>query len=313
MPIRCSACQHEDSTNCSCSECKEVRQLAASEKLQRDIRAIGDFCKSCWTYYELDIEPQQLTAETAIALLSLIRCNGWINETTIGPFKNATIPFVPMDFQFRLGLINNLLKDGLIAPSPASPPPAFQHSSCGEVSWDADAVHWQLLFRDAPTFISQLERLVASSDWPKGWRDGCFILWRQLAAAECMEFCAYSVAQRGLPMPGDTALSMLTDNLLQDFSVAQCYQLIWGSASDATDFRVRKGVNAKHAANYMIGVCQRRADRSRTEGWSVKGFKRNFQLPRSQLSHVLHDVFLKHGESGFIEIPRLTSPGNAGL
>lgn len=313
MPIRCSQCRHEDSSNCSCSECKVVRQRAASEKRQRDLRAIGDFCKSRWTYCEIDIEPQRLTAETAIVLLSLIRSNGWINETTIGPLQNSTIPFVPKDFRFRLQLINNLLEDGLIAPSLASPPQAFHHSSSGEISWDTDAVHWHLLFRDPPMFISQLECLVASSDWPMGWRDGCVSLWRQLAAAECIEFCAHSVAQRGLPMPGNTALSMLTGNLLQDFSVAQCYQLIWCSASDATDFRVRKRVNAKHAANYMIGVCQRRADRSRVEGWSVKGFKRNFQLPRSQLSHVLHDVFLKHGESGFVETPHLTSLGNPGI
>jgi hypothetical protein len=151
--------------------------------------------------------------------------------------------------------------------------------------------------------MNELEEVIASSVWPQDWHSECVEFWHTLAAAECWEFCEYSLGSRNLPMPGATALSALIENLLRDFSVSQCYQLIWASAGNTTDYRVRKGISAPHAANHFIGACQRSADRSRAEGWTIKGFRRNFQLGRSQISHVLHDVFLKHGEAGFFSCP----------
>jgi hypothetical protein len=51
----------------------------------------------------------------------------------------------------------------------------------------------------------------------------------------------------------------------------------------------------------MVGACQRWADTARAEGYEVKPFKRNFDLPRSMMSYVLFDVILKIGERGFTE------------
>lgn len=71
----------------------------------------------------------------------------------------------------------------------------------------------------------------------------------------------------------------------------------------ASDFLVRKRCTTRHAANYMIGECQRWADRAKAENWEVKPFKWNFDLPRSSISHVFFDVFLKIGEAGFTCVP----------
>jgi hypothetical protein len=70
-------------------------------------------------------------------------------------------------------------------------------------------------------------------------------------------------------------------------------------ARDASDFIIRTKTNRAHAANYMIGACQRWADRARAEGWLIEVFKRNYKLPRSMISYVLFDVILKIGERGF--------------
>ncbi len=43
--------------------------------------------------------------------------------------------------------------------------------------------------------------------------------------------------------------------------------------------------------------------RAKAENWEVKPFKRNFDLPRSSISHVFFDVFLKIGEAGFTCVP----------
>ena len=47
--------------------------------------------------------------------------------------------------------------------------------------------------------------------------------------------------------------------------------------------------------NYMIGACQRWADKARAENWDVAGYKRNFNLPRSLISYVLFDVYVDAG------------------
>ena len=283
------------------SETKKLPQAARTfkKKRERDHRPIAKLYSGNWGEHDLETEPAQLDAGAAIALISLIRCGGWIGEATIGSLQDSEIPFSPREILFRHLLITVLLEKRLIAPSINSPKHAFRLPPNKNPGWDPEAVYWSVLLPDPPSFIQQLERLVASSDWPSGWRDDCSKLWQQLAVAECWEFCAYSIAQRNLPMPGAAALTTLFNNLLRDFSVSQCFQLIWASASDATDFWVRKQAIAQHAANYFIGSCQRKADRYRAEGWAIKGFRRNFQLPRSQLSYVLHDVFLKHGEAGF--------------
>lgn len=304
-PAYCPKCGHEASSDCRCLACKISQKHKKEETQKLEQLAILNFCTELWSYEPIDVAFQQLSAEEAIALLSLVRCGEWIDENSIGSLHDKDIPFAPMKADFKNSLLNTLLASGLIAPIPDSPSSAFVIKHGKVVSWKPDEAKWHLLFPAPPKFIQQLESLVDSRNWPDGWLTACFHLWRQLAAAECWEFCAYSVAQRSLPMPGNTALTSLIDNLLRNYSVAQCYQLIWSSASDATDYKARKRITTQHAANYLIGACQRRADRSRAEGWTIKGFRRNFQLPRSQVSHVLHDVFLKHGITGFITPPRI--------
>ena len=164
---------------------------------------------------------------------------------------------------------------------------------------DFGQTHWVLRMPDGVRFVQALEIYVAAEDWPNDWGEECCQIWRELAFAECWEFCVYSLHQRNLPIPGATALTTLIENLLRDFSVSQFYQFLWACAGDAVDYRARKGVTAPHASNYMIASCQRRADRARAEGWKIKGFRRNFELSRTQISYVLHDMFFKHGENGF--------------
>jgi hypothetical protein len=301
-PARCAACLHVETLNCSCAVCSAARRLTIQEKKRFEIESVANFCTSRWSYAPLDITPDQLSVEAATALLSLVRCGGWLDCSAVGAIRTSVIPFAPQEPEFKNQLLDVLLSGGLIAPLPSSPQGTFTVSG-DEQSWETESAHWAMLFPDPPGFIRQLECLVASPAWLEYSLADCHHVWKRLAAAECWEFCKYSVLQRDLPMPGTTALYALIENLLQDFSVSQCYQLIWASAADATDYRARKRITAHHAANYLIGACQRRADRSRAEQWPVKGFHRNYQLVRSQVSHVLHDVFLKHGENGFFQNP----------
>jgi hypothetical protein len=59
----------------------------------------------------------------------------------------------------------------------------------------------------------------------------------------------------------------------------------------------------------MVGACQRWVDRARAENWTVKAFNRNLELPRSMVSYVLYDIFLKTTEDGFyIPLSKISAP-----
>lgn len=297
--IRCSRCSHQETERCVCQKCREIRAQKIEIQRQREREAITTFCSENWNYSITQIKPEQLSAEAAIALLSLIRCGGWLNDSTIDAIASSAIPFVPNEISIAQYFLSALFDNGLIAPALNSRPSSFYLAADEKARFDWHAVYWSLRIPKAPDFIEQLEMLAASDSWPNNWKTDMHVLWKKLAMAECKEFCMHAVAQRKLPMPGETALTALLDNLLRSFSVSQCYQLIWNAAGRAVDYMIRENVKAQHASNALIGSCQRYADRARSEGWNIKGFQRNFNLPRSQLSYVLHDVFLKHGDIGF--------------
>lgn len=297
--ICCSSCAHQERDGCLCPSCSKKRANEVDDLLRRKRIAITNFCTANWSYEITEIEPEHFSSETAVALLSLIRSGGWLNDSTINAIGQSQVSFVPMENTFKQYLVKTLIDNGLIAPSPESPLTAFNFTHGEELNWELDDVYWTLRLPEAPEFIEKLEILTASDIWPEGWKEGVNTLWKMLAIAECWEYCAYAVKQRKLPMPGRTALIALLDNLLREYSVSQCYQLIWNAAGRAVDYMVRENIRPQHAANALIGNCQRYADRARAEGWAVKGFRRNFDLPRSQLSYVLHDAFFRHSEFGF--------------
>jgi hypothetical protein len=102
---------------------------------------------------------------------------------------------------------------------------------------------------------------------------------------------------------------MTIQNLLLDFSVAQCFAFIYRAAVGANDYRDRERVSRQQAANSMVTRMQRAGDRARAEHWDVTGYGRPKGLPRSQWSHTLHDVFMKTGQAGFYEcIEKLALP-----
>jgi len=268
-------------------------------RIRQQHTKIQQFCSANWAYSPTQIQPEQLTVRQAAALISLVRCSGWLDDSRIGPISASGIRFAPYTPDFQSSLIECLITADLLSPDPASPSKPFIERAGQFVGMDSGQAHWVLRMPEAVRFVQALEVLIASEDWPESWTNECYQIWHELAFAECWEFCAYSLHQRSLPIPGATALTALIKYMLRDFSVSQCYQLLWASAGDAVDYRARKSVTAPHASNYMIGSCQRRVDRVRAEDWKIKGFRRNFELSRTQLSHVLHDLFLKHGEAGF--------------
>lgn len=91
----------------------------------------------------------------------------------------------------------------------------------------------------------------------------------------------------------------LFEIILNDFSVSQIYGIIWCSVADASKLYLEKGISKKHAANSVIGACERYAERAKINGWDLTQYNRIKDIPQSTLSLFYFNRVLRIGDMGF--------------
>lgn len=310
----CPQCGHSDGRRpCHCEHCLEDRRQFAQMVREAKEEKIRAFCHTTWPTDVHQPAAQDLVLRAAVALLALARTCLFVDEVdgdesspscmTLESLADATIPLAPRG-DLASFLLGELGAQGLIAISDLSPPDAFTFEEGELRSYYPSRVWWLLTVEDPEHLLFEISRLAQNAaEWPSHWEQGVKDVWVEIALAECKEYFRHSAEERELPEAGEKSTETMLRYLLESYSVAQCYRIIWTGAQRASDFLVRKRCSRKHAANYMIGECQRWADRARAENWEVKPFKRDFNLPRSAISHVFFDVFLKIGEDGFNCVP----------
>ncbi|MDO8349687.1 MAG: hypothetical protein Q7S94_00865 [Gallionella sp.] len=298
-PYACSSCSHLNSISCRCVQRMKLAQDAKFAEQFTHQSLISAYCNK-YSPAPRSVSVADISLRVAVSLLAMVRTCQQKNDGTYGSISNNPIPFSP-EGNFGFGLIKMLFADALIAPSDSSTPYAFSIEDGKVVSFFIETVDWKLNFASPELLISQIEECGLNGVWPYGWNDAVNDLKMDIALAECKEFYEHCLYERELFFNAGTAVDSMLLNLLRDHSVAQCMRIIWGGAQSAVDFKARNKTTSQHAANYMVGACQRWADRARAESWEVKGFRRNFKLPRSMLSYILYDVILKTGERGFTE------------
>jgi hypothetical protein len=296
--VRCSTCRHEENQTCRCQYCvtQRIRQRAEeNERLHTTtVHAIRAEQLKCPT---VTCTLADLPLAEAAAFLALIRCCP-LDANQVGcPLSECAVPFAPTS-TLRNNMLDLLRRRGLIAISEHSDMKTLRIED-EKIICEAQNVRWVVPAEDAPQLISRIEQAGLSRFWPEHWYAEAEEFWLLLALAECRQYYDYSAQIRGLQTGGEVAVTKMLSNLLMDFSVGQAYRVIWHGAKDTSDFLVRENPNRMHAANFMIGACQRWADRARAGGWQVIPFKRNFDLPRCMISYVLLDVIFKIGDNGF--------------
>lgn len=313
----CPCCGHQADDRCHCEACALTRIRKEKDRLFAARHAVQDYCRSIRAKQRVHVHCADLSLRQAVSILALIRtCTlsdlsgaaelpSVDGSVVLEPLAGATVPFVPNN-ALQTTLLAELRESGLIKISEQSDLEAFGFKNGCLETFRTELIRWLVDVENAKSLIQEIERVASCRDaWPDAWRDQVRDLWFDIALAEVSEFYRHMATERGLPESGENATQLMLRNLLQSYSVAQCYRIIWAGAQQASDFLVRTRTNKKHASNYMISACQRWADRARAENWDVKGFRRNFELPRSMVSYVLFDVFLGIGEGGFIHCPNI--------
>ena len=81
--------------------------------------------------------------------------------------------------------------------------------------------------------------------------------------------------------------------------MAQVYNFIWRATKDAAAYYMRSSISKRQAANSVVGNISRNMERALANGWDVKPFNRNYNLPQSSLSRIIFNVVLGTDDGGF--------------
>ena len=221
------------------------------------------------------------------------------NLFEIKPYSGSNRVLAPTN-ELCSQLYRSLSHDEIIAVSPTSPLEAF-------VVDDEDfpnryytykvTYYLNLLF---PVNKQDLfTEILAPSYYSVEYEDEALDLWRKIAVSECVEYLDYQLRKVGFDFtPGDKTYKTF-EILLNDFSVSQIYGIIWKAVADASKLYLEKGISKKHAANSVIGACERYAERAKMNGWTLTEYSRIRDLPQSELSSFFFNRVLGIGDMGF--------------
>jgi len=137
-------------------------------------------------------------------------------------------------------------------------------------------------------------------------KDAALELWKRIALSECIEYLQLNFSKVKFTFsPGEKTYTTF-EILLEDFSVSQIYGIIWKAVSDAYRRYLEENITKKHAANSVIGSCERYAERAKINNWDMTKYSRAKELPQSALSLLFFNKVLRIGEKGFNVPPSIT-------
>jgi hypothetical protein len=89
---------------------------------------------------------------------------------------------------------------------------------------------------------------------------------------------------------------------LEYYSVSQLYSIIYRSIANTAKFYQENKITRKHAGNMVVTHIQRYGEKAKAEGWEIKGFSRNYNLPQTAISEIFFNRIVNIGSLGF-EMP----------
>lgn len=311
-PFTCQDCLREEA-----EERDQERQRQAAEERKRSIALMTDKRARVEAMYavtfadrELDVH-EDLSFEQAVYLMSVARAAASEDMLTIEPISAASPPLSPtptLDMAI-LGALHSARVTGI---HPVSELSAFVFDEEGlptrayfrELKWFV----WRTKNETPGRLMGELEAAFRNGVWADEWFEEWMPVAKTVALHECLQYLDVSLREHSLDLqPGEKTHQVL-EHVLENFSVAQVYNMIWRAVRDAAAFYVRESVSARHAANTVVGAIQRYADRALAEQWSVKPYGRDRKCPQSVVSQTLFDAVLHVGPDGFNVPPRLLRP-----
>ena len=242
----------------------------------------------------------EISLEQFVTMCALMLTSEKIDESNFGPLNTLGSPFSP-NYEFGYDLIKGLIISRIIKPKQPKYQSFTTLSKNGEEP-TFEKVNWEILLDGFDVNLKDIITKGINSNSILKWGGEFSRLKQKLAAAECREFYEYSLDIRNLNFEFNSLTEVLIVDLLEEYSVSQCYQIFWDSAKYTVDFRARYPKIHKSVVSIMNGACIRYVNRAKVNNWLIKGFDRNVNLPRNMINYVLYEITLESEDSGFTSI-----------
>ena len=201
-------------------------------------------------------------------------------------------------------MYRELSKRNIIVVSPHTNPEHIELNDESGFSYYINLVEWVLPIdheehSTTGIFIQALEKKLGSMEWEDDWYEQAKDLCNEVALVETTSYLRLVMSEHNFDFVAGDKTTLVLQKVLEKYSVAQAYNLIWGAGKDAAAYYMRGGIPKKQAANSVVGGIERRFERALANNWTTKPFNRNFNLPLSILSQVLYNTTLQTDDGGF--------------
>lgn len=248
------------------------------------------------------VQEVDLNIKDRLFLATLLRTNDTGQMAYLEPLKHQERKITTTDY-LQKEMMNYLFDRNLITPDRRTPISAYRFTE-DNVSFDLNDLYWQINV----IFDGDKEELIKKLTYPSGElimndKEIAYQLWRKVAYDEVLGYLLHQMNRVGYYYePGDRT-RMVFERLLDNFSVAQIYGIIYRNISYSTHRFQAGEITRKHAENSIIASCEGYGERAVANGWQIGHYNRIRELPESIISSVLFTSIMEIGELGFYEIP----------
>ena len=317
-PIECIECSHkiyQDSNayykqTCHCDMCLLLRQqekIEAEKEKREKIRKIYNIDNRESAKYS------ELTFFQKLILLTLFRMQTEEDFEYIAPLNTPTHtePLSPTLY-FDIECIKELYHNNVIIVDPESPIEAF-HPEKNFTTVDAFKTRWIpniTLDNIGDSDRSTLDTIYTTIY--KEMYDGIKLEWERdihrvlflIAREEILQYIHILSEELNVNFTAENKTREVVKQLLEKFSVSEIYYFAKKSIENAHIFYSKGYAHSKkHAANTIPSKMLSLGERAAEEKWDTYKYNRDKRAPRSYLSKIFFDFFLRDEDSGFHKAP----------
>lgn len=302
--LYCPRCGHKPYLPCDCDGCKQAAEKQKEERIKNIQKNFGEAEEPVFFY--------NLPFQSKVYLGALCRAYLRENLYEVAPVKEKSNVILAPSEALRSDIYNSLIHSKIISPSPLSPIEAFAFD---DNNWPGEFYTYRVVYNLNLLFPATKQDLLVDVLNPSYYaienQEEALELWKMIAMAECIEYLQYSLEKIGFEFSPGKKTYATFEILLEDFSVSQIYGIIWRAVADASKMYLERKMPKKHAANSVIGACERYAERAKIGNWELTKYKRPRDLPQSELSRFFFYRVIKIGDEGFNSHPHVVSTGES--
>lgn len=308
----CINCDHENTSYCRCNYCEEIKRQKILEEQEKQKKIMEQKRATLASFYDesnwdLKFE-NELTLEDRLYLAVILRSSLSENTMFIEPLQVNKSLLAPTE-TFEVELIKTLTGRKILVPHVLSDLNAFEieykDSDDFQITYSIYKVRYRINVQPSDLDYDEMIKRLMYPNFSdeEGFREFCYEMWKKISLNECLEYLLFQMNNVGYSFnPGDKTIRVF-ENLLDHFSVAQIYGIIYRSIANSTKRYQAGEITKIHAQNSVISSCEIHGQRALAQGWKLSNYSRIRDLPETYISLVLFTSIMQIAELGFSEKP----------